>query len=107
MAQLQETLKEACGDLADQEDVIAGVLAQRDAFQVKFGASNLFYNSRLVGSTSQCSAIFDHTWVFLFMSVHSIETAIGSKFADEGEGDWVHSLDDDNSSTDFSSSNPS
>ena len=35
MAQLQEALKEACGDLADQEDVIAGVLAQRDAFQVE------------------------------------------------------------------------
>ena len=35
MAQLQEALEEARGDLADQQDVIAGVLAQRDAFQVE------------------------------------------------------------------------
>ena len=52
MAQLQEALEEAGGDLAGQQDVAAGVMAQRDAFQFEVRTSNFFYNSRLVRSTS-------------------------------------------------------
>ena len=35
VAQLREALEEARGDLADQQDAIAGVMAQRDEFQVE------------------------------------------------------------------------
>lgn len=35
VAHLREELEEARGDLADQQDAIGGVMAQRDAFEVE------------------------------------------------------------------------
>lgn len=35
VARLREELEEARGDLADQQDAIGGVMAQRDAFEVE------------------------------------------------------------------------